>query len=354
VSSVLAGHDESAHEDGKGGDDQPAVPEAARTTRHAYAVAVHAGRPASAGTRHRRKQSICTPTPRPQHGPIRVVRTTELSVHAYPLAARVAAALLVAASAASLPAIGLLVWLSADPPILPPVLFRLFAVLTIAPAAGAALIDRLCRAEAKMDDGLVLERPGLHVTVPASAIARIVPWILPLPGPGLSFRLRSGRRLAWSIAAADPLPLLAGLAERGVEAAHAAAAHPAVAYAHARATLMRRRWYHLAAKYPVFALAPAAVLFTTHQWIAYGGSLGQYYLEGLGPYLRTFIVHWVTVVIYLACYASVWRDLAEASCLALTWVAPQQASHVRRVAEAGCRLAYFAGVPAFLASRYLA
>jgi hypothetical protein len=60
------------------------------------------------------------------------------------------------------------------------------------------------------------------------------------------------------------------------------------------------------------------------------------------------------VAIYLACYASVWRGLAEASCLALTWVAPQQASHVRRVAEAGCRLAYFAGVPAFLASRYLA
>lgn len=283
------------------------------------------------------------------------MRTTELSIRAYPLAARVVAALLVAVSAISLPAIGLLVLISSDPPILPPVLFRLFAVLTIAPGACAALIARLYRAEAQMDDGLVLERPGLHVAVPASAIARIVPWTLPLPGPGLSFRLRSGRRLAWSIAVADPLPLLEQLAERGgVDAARAAAAHPAVAYAHARATLIRRRWYHLAAKFPLFALAPAAVLFTTHQWIAYGGPLGQYHLEGLGPYLQTFSIYWITATIYLACYASVWRGLAEAGCLALTWATPQQASHVRRIAEAGCRLAYFAGVPAFVASRYLA
>jgi hypothetical protein len=293
-------------------------------------------------------------TPATWAGPS-AVRTAELSVRAYPLTARLAAAFLVAVSGISLPAIGLLVWLSSDPPILPPVLFRLFAVLTIAPSAGAALINRLCRAEATIDDGLVLERPGLHVTVPAAAISRIVPWPLPLPGPGLSFRLRSGRRLAWGIVLSDPLPLLEQLAERGgVAAARAAAAHPAVAYAHARATLMRRRWYHLTAKFPLFALAPTAVLFTTHQWIAYGGPLGQYYLEGLGPYLRTFAVYWAALSIYLACYASVWRGLAEAGCLAFTWATPQRAAHVRRVAEAGCRLAYFAGVPAFLASRYLA
>jgi len=282
------------------------------------------------------------------------VPTIHLSVVAYPLSARIAAALLVAASAASLPTIGILVLLSADPPILPPVLFPLFAGLTIAPAAGAWVIHRLCRAEAKVDDGLVIERPGLQVTLPSSAVARIMPWRVPLPGPGFSFRLRSGRRLRWSIAAPDPLPLLDQLAERGgVDAARAAAAHPAVAYARARAMLMRRRWYHLVAKFPLFALGPAAVFFSTHQWIAYGGPLGQYYLEGLGPYLQNFAVYWMTVAIYLACYASMWRGLAEACCLALTWATPHHAARTRRLAEAGCRVAYFAGVPALVASRYL-
>jgi apolipoprotein N-acyltransferase len=282
------------------------------------------------------------------------VRTIHLSVGAYPLSARIAAALLVATSAASLPAIGLLVLVSADPPILPPVLFSLFAGLTIMPAAGAWVIGRLCRAQAKVDDGLVIERPGLQVTLPSSAVARVVPWTVPLPGPGLSFHLSSGRRLSWSIAAPDPLPLLDQLAERGgVEAARAAAAHPAVAYASARAMLMRRSWYHLAAKFPLFALGPTAVFFTTHQWITYGGPLGQYYLEGLGHYLQTFAAYWATVTIYLGCYASAWRGLAEVCCLALTWANPHHAVRTRRVAETACRVAYFAGVPAFVASRYL-
>jgi apolipoprotein N-acyltransferase len=283
------------------------------------------------------------------------VRTIQLSVGAYSVSARIVAALLVATSAASLPAIGILVLLSADPPILPPTLFGLFAGLTIAPAAAAWVISRLCRAQVKVDDGLILERPGLQVTLPSSAVARVVPWIVPLPSPGLSFHLCSGRHLSWGIAAPDPFPLLDQLAEcGGVEAARAAAAHPAVAYARARAMMMRRSWYHLAAKFPLFALGPTAIFFSTHQWITYGGPLGQYYLEGPGRYLQTFAVYWATVAIYLGCYASVWRGLAEACCLALTWATPHHAARARRVVEAACRVAYFAGVPAFVASRYFA
>jgi hypothetical protein len=281
----------------------------------------------------------------------------DLAVTAYPPWARLAAAALTATRAASLPAIGVLVLVSADPPILPPVLFRLVATFTAVPAAAGLLLRWLCRARARVDrtaGELALTRPGLRVTVPLASVARIVPWRVPLPAPGLALDLRSGRRLGWSLALEDPQALLDMMTAGGLEPAGAAAAGAPVAYARARARIARRRWYHLAAKFPLFALVPAAVLVTTHQWIAWGGPVGQYHLEGLGPYLRTFIVYWASVGIYLGAFASALRGLAEACCLGLAWARPRHAIAARRTAEVLCRLAYYGGVPALLLARYMA
>jgi hypothetical protein len=124
-------------------------------------------------------------------------------------------------------------------------------------------------------------------------------------------------------------------------------------WAAARARHRGREWWRLVAKFPVFALLPAGVFFYTHQWIAYGGTLGQYYQEGLGPYLATFATYWVTLTIYLVLYAGLWRGLAEAGCLAGAWLMPGGAKTMRRTAERVCRVAYFAGVPVLVALRYL-
>ena len=281
--------------------------------------------------------------------------TSDLRLHLYTTPARLVAALLVAASGASVPLIALLVLRATDPPILPPVLARLFLLLTVLPAAGAWLVGRLGRVRAGRDgDDLVLERPDLRVAVPRDGIAGVTPWTVPLPRPGLSLRLRSGRRLRWSLAAADLVPLLTLLAgPLGVADAGAARSHPVVVWAAARAAHHRRDWRRLILKFPVFGLVPAGIFFNTHQWIAYGGTLGQYYQEGLGPYLATFAVYWVTLTIYLALYAGLWRGLAEAVCLAGAWLAPRSAEAVRRTAERVCRVAYFAGVPVVVALRYL-
>src|SRR6185369_14533103 len=48
-------------------------------------------------------------------------------------------------------------------------------------------------------------------------------------------------------------------------------------------------------------------LFYTHQHIAYGGTFGQYYLEGPGAWLTTFAEYWSNTVILLVSYASCWR-----------------------------------------------
>jgi hypothetical protein len=278
----------------------------------------------------------------------------ELHARAYSPWARSVAAVLLACAGASLPALLALVVFANDPPVTPPVLFRLVLVFTIAPGLGAALVGRLAAARVAVRDGeLAIERRRVRLEIPAGAIVRVAPWTVPLPGPGVSLGLRSGRRLPCALQLADPLALLDALAELGVSAAAAAAAHPSVVYARAKASAPRPRWYHLAGKFGLFALVPTAVLFNAHQHIAYGALLGEYYLMGLGSWLATLGTYWLTLTIYLVLFASVWRGLAEATALLAARVAPSRAARVRRAVETACRVLYYAGVPVILIVRFL-
>jgi len=235
----------------------------------------------------------------------------------------------------------------------PPVVVRSFVLFFVLPALAARVIARGLAARVRIGDGeLTIARAGLRVDIPAAAMARVAPWRLPLPGPGFGIVLASGRRLRHGIEAPDPTPLLRALAEHGVAGAAAAAEHPTVVYARARAAHGPWRWPHLVARFPLFALGPTALLFNVHQHIAYGGPLGQYYLLGLGPYVQTFALYWATVTIYQVLYATVWRGLAEPICLLAAAVAPSRAARVRGAAELTIRVLYYGGVPALLALRF--
>lgn len=273
-------------------------------------------------------------------------------VHALPPWARVVAAVCFAVSRGSLPALLLLVVLANDPPVTPPVLFRLTAVFVVLPGVAAWVVERAHAADVEVGrDALVIAPRGLRIEVPADAIARVTPWAVPVPEPGLTLHLRSGRRLRQRLARRDPEPLLVALARRGgVAAARAALAHPTVVYAHAKPATSP---YRLLAKFGLFALLPTALLFNAHQHIAHGALLGEYYLMGLRSYLATFATYWLVLVIYLVLWAAVWRGPAEAVALLAARVAPSRAARVRRGAEIACRLLYYGGVPALLLIRFL-
>jgi apolipoprotein N-acyltransferase len=178
-------------------------------------------------------------------------------------------------------------------------------------------------------------------------------WLAPFPGPGFSLRLRSGRRLSSVVETADPVPLLRSLADRaGLLDAEFALKHAIVLWAHEREAFGRPRWFHYLGKYVVFALLPAGVLFNAHQHIAYGGTFGQYYLEGFGPYAATLLVYWATTAIYLFLYGGVLRAAAEAVALLGAASAPERARGARQMAELGYRILYFGGVPVLLALRF--
>src|SRR5262249_39192698 len=156
---------------------------------------------------------------------------------------------------------------------------------------------------------LVIRRRYQRIEVPCAAIVRVAVWRLPLPAPGITLHLRSGRRLPFGLVHADLALLVTALAETArVAAVPAPATHALLVYAHPRARV-QWRWYHRAGKFVLFALIPTLVLFNAHQHIAYGGLLGQYYLLGLAAYVRTFVIYWATVAIDLVLYASAWRGV---------------------------------------------
>ncbi len=265
--------------------------------------------------------------------------------HLHSRTSRAVAGALVAFAGAALPAVAL-AGLLGDPELLtPPVLVSTLLVFAVLPAAAAWAVQRAAAARITLDrERMTLERRDLRVEVPRAAITRVAPWAVPLPGPGVTLALASPQRLA----IADPTALLEALGQR------AGRDHPVVVWAHARAQRPPWRWRHRLWKFVGFSFPVAAVLFRAHQWIAYGGTLGQWYMQGAGAWLRTLAVYWLVVAIDLVLWAALWRGVGEAAALAAAPIAPARAARVRWAVELACRVAYYAGVPALLAARFLA
>lgn len=275
--------------------------------------------------------------------------------YAYSAPWRIIAGALVALSGAGTIIVFALVLLSDNPPVTPDVLFVLFGALVLVPVLLTWSIRRRSAATVEVDHlTMAISRRGLRLEVPGTAIKEVTPWVVPLPGPGFSLRMSSGRRLRYGVETAEASRLLQALGDlTDVAVARAAACHPSVAYAAAKSASCPGGWMHVLLKFVLFSLFPALVLFNAHQHIAYGGTFGEYYLLGLRSYVATFVVYWATTAIYLVLYAGIWRGLAEAVSLAASWVARAYASPVRRVVESVCRVAYYGGVPLLLLIRFL-
>jgi hypothetical protein len=199
---------------------------------------------------------------------------------------------------------------------------------------------------------LVLQLRGVRFEIPLEAVTDVDPWKLPLPGSGLSLRMKSGRRFQYHLQVAAPASLLTALGP-SVPTAAAAAQHPGTRLGQARHDWRRRLWDTPAIKFGLFPLLPTAIMFRAHQYITFGGPFGEYDALGLAAYLRTFALYWVSFTTGLLLYAGFWRSLAELLAFALTWLLPSRALGIRRAAEWLCRLMYYVAFPALLAWRFL-
>lgn len=281
--------------------------------------------------------------------PIEVIRAA-----AYPNFTRWLAAALFAVSRVSLPVIFILL-VAGDPQLTPPRLVRLLIAFWAIPGLAAAVLRRAFAADVTVEEGVLtlrwtgLYRRGRRIGVPLASIERVAPWRLPLPGPGLSISASPRVRLE---VFTDELPALIGKLRRA--GAHDdAGGQAAVVYAAARRTFGITGARSLLLKYGLFPLLPAFIFFRLHQYIMYGGLLGQYHFHGLRPYLSTWLFHWIMALVYLLLYAAFWRALAEIVSWLAAGLAPPRAVDVRRWAERTVAVAYYAGVPLLIALRFL-
>lgn len=282
-----------------------------------------------------------------------------ISVVAYPVPWRTAAALLVVASRLGALALAMLVlfldaWLGSPLRLQNPLrLLRAFTVITLLPALVAWLIERACVATVTAaPQALVLERRRQRIEIPSAAVDRVLPWRVPLPAGGLSLRLRSGRRLRYGLQMAVSAAVEVLVSAGAPGSLREAAERPAARYADSLPG-SRRPWYHPLLKFAVFALVPTLPLFRLHQWIAYGGTFGEYYLYGLAPYLLGFGVYWATLAVFLVLYAAGLRALGEPIVLIAAHLAPGRTATVRRAVEVGHGVLYYGGVPLILLWRLL-
>ena len=235
------------------------------------------------------------------------------------------------------------------PPVPPVVMIRSFVLGTALPLAVAWGILRAFRGSIALRDGtLRLQRADLAIDVPRTAVAGVRPWWIPLPSPGLRLRVHDGPWVPLDVASPSLGAVLDQLDAAGVATA-AARRHPSVVYAASRPV---RRWWAPFVKFGMLGVLPAGILFYTHQHIAYGGTFGQYHLEGPRAYWTTFVEYWGTTAVLLVSWASFWRAGAEVIAWLVAALAPRRAPGARRLAEAACAVAYYGGVPVLLALRY--
>jgi apolipoprotein N-acyltransferase len=273
---------------------------------------------------------------------------------AYSPSGRIAAAVLTAISRGS-PVVVLVLLVFFETRLTNPLrLLRAFATVCLAPGLAAWLLRRAFAASVTIEHGmLVLQRGGERTEIPCEAIDAVEPWVVPLPAGGIWLRLRSGRRFRYGLEIGDPIAFADALVDAGAPAHVRTSRHPAALHARARRR-WRRRWYQPLLKYVVFALVPTLPLFRLHQWVAYGGTFGEYYAYGLEAYLLAFAIHWATYTIYLVLYGAALRVAAEAIALAAAWTAPSRAAGARRAVEVANRILYYGGVPLFLVRLFLA
>lgn len=232
---------------------------------------------------------------------------------------------------------------------------RGFAAAVVAPAVAAWAIKRAFVAQASVEGALwVLDLRRQRIELPLASIAALRPWRIALPGSGVDVRLAEGPRWTRGVAVTRPQALLRMLTASGVPIGwEGRFAATRADLAQTRADARRRRLDHPLVKFALFPLLLALVAFRLHQVIAFGGAFGEYYSYGLAAYLTGLLIWWASWSIGLMLFAAVLRVAIETIVLVATALRSAHAAALRDALEWLSRLAFYLGVPAWLAWRLL-
>ncbi len=223
-----------------------------------------------------------------------------------------------------------------------PLLVRRVFFFTALPALLFALARAHAAARVTLaGERLLLSAGAGGLEVPLGSVAGLRPWRLPLPEPGFSLWLRSGRRLPWSLSAPDPTPLARQLVDA------ASLPRSVLESPELRDASVRRRWralHHPALK---LGLLPAAIIFLRfrlHQLIAFGGLLGEAQSRGFAHWGQTLLGVALLVYCQLLALAALCRAATELLAWPAARLPPPWAGRARAVLEWTSAAAYYGGI----------
>lgn len=232
---------------------------------------------------------------------------------------------------------------------------RLFVATVLVPVVAAWAVERAFAARASVEGPLlILDQRRQRIEMPVASIAALRPWRIPLPGAGVDVRLGAGPWWTRSLALTRPHALQRILAATGVPLLwEGRFASGLAGLAQSRADARWRRLDHPLLKFALFPLLLALVAFRLHQIIAFGGVFGEYYSYGLGAYLTGLLIWWASWSIGLMLFAAVLRAVIETVALLAIVARSAHTAALRDALEWLGRLAFYIGVPAWLAMRLL-
>jgi len=230
-----------------------------------------------------------------------------------------------------------------------------FTVAVVMPVIVAWVIQHAHKAQARVEGAtLVLDQRRRRIEIPVTSIHAFRPWRFALPSSGVDLQLTSGRRWSHGLAMSRPQALWRALAAAGVPVRHPGRWESVFAeLAESRAAAARPRFDNVLVKFVLFPLLPALVAFRLHQVIAFGGTFGEYFTYGPAAYLTGLLIWWASWSIGLMLFAAVLRILIEGASVLVLILRPSFAPAVRDALEWSGRLAFYIGVPAWLALRLL-
>ena len=225
---------------------------------------------------------------------------------------------------------------------------RTFVSLFLAPEAASWFVLFAFATRSSIENGaLVLTRGAQRLELAVREIVAVEPWRVPIPGPGASLRLISGKRWRYGLAIKNPATLARALVSAGIPTQESTPSRETT-YAKARLAIRRGRLDHPFAKFFLFPIALAIPAFRMHQHIAYGSGLGEYYTFGLMAYLTAFALWWAAWAIGVVLIAAALRATIETGTLLAVLLRPGQAIDIRRWLERLGLAALYLGLPAWL------
>ena len=229
----------------------------------------------------------------------------------------------------------------------------LFGVL--APALAAWALQRAFRARALIASGrLVLEQPSQRIEVPLGSLRALEVWRLPLPGPGLTLHLASGRRWPLGLQFDDPLGLHTALREAGATTGWARPVDARLASSVSERARCRHQWLDQAwLKFGLCPLLLALPAFRLHQHIAFGGTFGEWLTYGPGAWLSGLLIWWASWVLGMLLFAAALRIVIEVTAALNRGVRGGPSQRLRTAMERTGRVIFYLGVPVWVGWRLL-